>query len=152
MLFVALIVLLSNFQLSRPGFSEKRHSGEDTLLDRDIGFWDVKVNRTPPPTVFTTTQAKLADSTETNPVTKLKTVQMRRSTQGTVAETPITVIFRKSFKKLPQWDFEDVYNQDAPPRQTVSLLRQDIKLKKYRCSLFTLWEWVNIADFCMARC
>ncbi|GLD70917.1 alpha-N-acetylgalactosaminide alpha-2,6-sialyltransferase 2-like protein [Lates japonicus] len=25
---------------------------------------------------------------------------------------------KKDFKKLPQWDFEDVYNQDAPPRQT----------------------------------
>ncbi|XP_054455504.1 alpha-N-acetylgalactosaminide alpha-2,6-sialyltransferase 1-like, partial [Anoplopoma fimbria] len=35
-----------------------------------------------------------------------------------VAETPMPVLSRKSFKKLPEWDFEDIYNQDAPPRQT----------------------------------
>ncbi|XP_029954069.1 alpha-N-acetylgalactosaminide alpha-2,6-sialyltransferase 1-like [Salarias fasciatus] len=38
--------------------------------------------------------------------------------QRVTAETPIPIIFRKSFNKLPQWDFEDTYNQDAPPRPT----------------------------------
>ncbi|KAL3051699.1 hypothetical protein OYC64_001853 [Pagothenia borchgrevinki] len=38
--------------------------------------------------------------------------------RGVVAETPMPVLIRSSFKKLPEWDFEDIYNQDAPPRQT----------------------------------
>ncbi|XP_037547447.1 alpha-N-acetylgalactosaminide alpha-2,6-sialyltransferase 1-like [Nematolebias whitei] len=33
-------------------------------------------------------------------------------------ETPIPIMLKKSFKKLPEWDFEDIYNQDAPPRPT----------------------------------
>uniref|UniRef100_A0AAQ4R3I4 alpha-N-acetylgalactosaminide alpha-2,6-sialyltransferase n=1 Tax=Gasterosteus aculeatus aculeatus TaxID=481459 RepID=A0AAQ4R3I4_GASAC len=33
-------------------------------------------------------------------------------------ETPVPVLFRKDFKKLPRFDFEDIYNQDAPRRQT----------------------------------
>ncbi|KAM6896974.1 alpha-N-acetylgalactosaminide alpha-2,6-sialyltransferase 1-like [Xenentodon cancila] len=33
-------------------------------------------------------------------------------------ETPIPIISRKSFTKLPQWDFEDYYSQDAPPKPT----------------------------------
>uniref|UniRef100_A0A3Q3FI74 alpha-N-acetylgalactosaminide alpha-2,6-sialyltransferase n=1 Tax=Kryptolebias marmoratus TaxID=37003 RepID=A0A3Q3FI74_KRYMA len=36
----------------------------------------------------------------------------------TPAETPIPVLSLKSFDKLPQWDFEDIYNQDSPPRLT----------------------------------
>ncbi|XP_045925740.1 alpha-N-acetylgalactosaminide alpha-2,6-sialyltransferase 1-like [Micropterus dolomieu] len=43
---------------------------------------------------------------------------MGASTRGAVAETPMPILSRNSFKKLPQWDFEDVYNQDAPRRQT----------------------------------
>ncbi|XP_034069851.1 alpha-N-acetylgalactosaminide alpha-2,6-sialyltransferase 1-like [Gymnodraco acuticeps] len=38
--------------------------------------------------------------------------------RGVVAETPMPVLIKSSFKKLPEWDFEDIYNQDAPPRQT----------------------------------
>uniref|UniRef100_A0A668W3Q5 alpha-N-acetylgalactosaminide alpha-2,6-sialyltransferase n=1 Tax=Oreochromis aureus TaxID=47969 RepID=A0A668W3Q5_OREAU len=34
------------------------------------------------------------------------------------AETPIPLLYRGNFTKLPQWDFDDVYNQDAPPRPT----------------------------------
>lgn len=52
----------------------------------------------------------------TTPKTEIKT---------TPAETPIPVIYLKSFDKLPQWDFEDIYNQDVPPRPTVSTLKQD---------------------------
>ncbi|KAF1373673.1 hypothetical protein PFLUV_G00241390 [Perca fluviatilis] len=43
---------------------------------------------------------------------------MRRSTLGAVVETPMPVLSKTSFKKLPHWDFDDVYNQDVPPRQT----------------------------------
>uniref|UniRef100_A0A672H5U6 alpha-N-acetylgalactosaminide alpha-2,6-sialyltransferase n=1 Tax=Salarias fasciatus TaxID=181472 RepID=A0A672H5U6_SALFA len=40
------------------------------------------------------------------------------------AETPMPVLSKKAHKKLPQWDFEEVYNQDAPPRPTVSIQAQ----------------------------
>ncbi|XP_031171097.1 alpha-N-acetylgalactosaminide alpha-2,6-sialyltransferase 1 isoform X1 [Sander lucioperca] len=79
----------------------------------------------PPPVVFTHT-AKKADFTKT----KLKTDQMKRSTLGAVVETPMPVLFKTSFTKLPQWDFDDVYNQDAPPRQTTcaqSLRNSDVE-------------------------
>ncbi|XP_034564560.1 alpha-N-acetylgalactosaminide alpha-2,6-sialyltransferase 1-like [Notolabrus celidotus] len=32
-------------------------------------------------------------------------------------ETPMPPLNRSAFKKLPIWDFEDIYNQDAPPKQ-----------------------------------
>lgn len=35
-------------------------------------------------------------------------------------ETPIPIIKKSSFNKLPWWSFEDMYNLDAPPRPTVS--------------------------------
>uniref|UniRef100_A0A3B4EWS2 alpha-N-acetylgalactosaminide alpha-2,6-sialyltransferase n=1 Tax=Pundamilia nyererei TaxID=303518 RepID=A0A3B4EWS2_9CICH len=34
------------------------------------------------------------------------------------AETPMPLLYRRNFTKAPQWDFDDVYNQDAPPRPT----------------------------------
>ncbi|KAF1373676.1 hypothetical protein PFLUV_G00241420 [Perca fluviatilis] len=43
---------------------------------------------------------------------------MRRSTLGAMVETPMPVLSKTSFTKLPHWDFDDVYNQDVPPRQT----------------------------------
>ncbi|XP_043958899.1 alpha-N-acetylgalactosaminide alpha-2,6-sialyltransferase 1-like [Gambusia affinis] len=39
-------------------------------------------------------------------------------TQSRTPETPGPIINLNSFKKLPQWSFEDVYNLDAPPRPT----------------------------------
>lgn len=39
------------------------------------------------------------------------------------SEYPIPIIYKRYFKKLPQWTFEDIYNLDAPPRSTVSLVR-----------------------------
>lgn len=52
-------------------------------------------------------------------------------------ETPIPIILKKLFNKLPQWDFEDIYNQDAPPRPTVSALRlkrdKDIYFRGVSC-------------------
>lgn len=80
----------------------------------------------PPPAVFDQAhQAKTADPTKANPVTKLKADQITVSTRGAMAETPMPILYKKSFKKSPHWDFDDVYNQDAPPRQTVSKLSQD---------------------------
>nr|XP_033467589.1 alpha-N-acetylgalactosaminide alpha-2,6-sialyltransferase 2-like isoform X1 [Epinephelus lanceolatus]XP_033467590.1 alpha-N-acetylgalactosaminide alpha-2,6-sialyltransferase 2-like isoform X1 [Epinephelus lanceolatus] len=80
-------------------------------------FWDLIRNSTPLSVVFNLTRAaKTADSEKTNPVTKLKVDQMRSSTHAAVAETPMPILFKKSFRKAPLWDFDDVYNQDAPPR------------------------------------
>ncbi|XP_029953763.1 alpha-N-acetylgalactosaminide alpha-2,6-sialyltransferase 1-like isoform X2 [Salarias fasciatus] len=31
-------------------------------------------------------------------------------------ETPMPLLYKKMFEKAPVWDFDDVYNQDAPPR------------------------------------
>lgn len=45
--------------------------------------------------------------------------------RGSEAETPMPPLNKKSFNKFPQWDFEEVYNQDAPPRQTVRMLWQN---------------------------
>lgn len=45
------------------------------------------------------------------------------NTTTPVPETPIPIILKKSFKKYPQWDFEDIYNQDAPPRPSVSYFK-----------------------------
>ncbi|XP_042371933.1 alpha-N-acetylgalactosaminide alpha-2,6-sialyltransferase 1-like, partial [Plectropomus leopardus] len=59
--------------------------------------------------------AETVDSTKTNPVTKQKAAQMSVS-HAVVAETPMPILNRSSFKKCPRWDFDDVYNQDAPPR------------------------------------
>ncbi|XP_068162380.1 alpha-N-acetylgalactosaminide alpha-2,6-sialyltransferase 1.1 [Antennarius striatus] len=36
-------------------------------------------------------------------------------------ETPMPVLSPESFARLPVWDFEDVYNLDAPPRHTTCI-------------------------------
>ncbi|XP_073345523.1 alpha-N-acetylgalactosaminide alpha-2,6-sialyltransferase 1-like [Pagrus major] len=66
---------------------------------------NINGNSTPASSVFTTTQ-------------KAKNDETTASTHAAVGETPMPVLSRESFKKLPQWDFEDVYNRDAPPRHT----------------------------------
>lgn len=48
-----------------------------------------------------------------------------KTRRKTTPETPIPVLYLNSFNKLPKWDFEDIYNRDAPPRPTVSALRRD---------------------------
>ncbi|KAM4624586.1 alpha-N-acetylgalactosaminide alpha-2,6-sialyltransferase 1-like [Polymixia lowei] len=37
---------------------------------------------------------------------------------GSHLVTPMPILFRKNFQKLPQWDFDDVYIQDSHPRQS----------------------------------
>lgn len=69
-----------------------------------------------PPFVCTTAGIAKVISTKMNPVTKSKT-----PTRGAMAETPMPILYKINFTKLPQWDFDDVYNQDAPPRPTVSI-------------------------------
>ncbi|CAN9509009.1 unnamed protein product [Ophioblennius macclurei] len=38
--------------------------------------------------------------------------------QAVQPETPMPPLSKKSFQKAPVWDFDDVYNLDAPPRPT----------------------------------
>lgn len=66
---------------------------------------------------------KIHESLGIKSVTKLKPDQVKTTIHGPppVPETPMPPLSKKDFEKLPQWDFEDVYNQDAPPRQTVSM-------------------------------
>ncbi|XP_029977828.1 alpha-N-acetylgalactosaminide alpha-2,6-sialyltransferase 1-like [Sphaeramia orbicularis] len=39
-------------------------------------------------------------------------------TTASVPETPIPILYRDNYTKLPQWDFEDVYNKVNSPRKT----------------------------------
>ncbi|XP_061667342.1 alpha-N-acetylgalactosaminide alpha-2,6-sialyltransferase 1-like isoform X2 [Syngnathoides biaculeatus] len=43
-------------------------------------------------------------------------------------ETPIPILLKTNFSKLPSWDFEDVYNQDAALRNTTC--RQSLRNSK----------------------
>uniref|UniRef100_A0A3Q3EAL5 alpha-N-acetylgalactosaminide alpha-2,6-sialyltransferase n=1 Tax=Labrus bergylta TaxID=56723 RepID=A0A3Q3EAL5_9LABR len=67
------------------------------VVDSDFEFWDTKANSTLPPDVVKTTRGATLGS----------------STKG---ETPMPPLNINSYKKLPLWGFEDVYNQDDPPR------------------------------------
>ncbi|XP_061913495.1 alpha-N-acetylgalactosaminide alpha-2,6-sialyltransferase 1-like [Entelurus aequoreus] len=40
------------------------------------------------------------------------------SEQGTNPGTPMPILLPQNFPKAPVWDFDDVYNQDAAPRQS----------------------------------
>ncbi|XP_019726144.1 alpha-N-acetylgalactosaminide alpha-2,6-sialyltransferase 1-like isoform X3 [Hippocampus comes] len=56
----------------------------------------------------------------TKSLDSLPVIQFERQTEITftpavVPETPIPILFVANFSRLPVWDFEDVYNQDAPP-------------------------------------
>ncbi|XP_063749157.1 alpha-N-acetylgalactosaminide alpha-2,6-sialyltransferase 1-like isoform X1 [Eleginops maclovinus] len=110
-----LLYFPSEYSLSKirwPSFSVKiRHRAQELLVD----FGAEKGNSTSP-TVFTQT-TKHPDYTNKKKVTEIKNDQMG-PTRGAVAETPMPVLLKSSYKKLPEWDFEDIYNQDAPPRQT----------------------------------
>ncbi|CAI5658442.1 unnamed protein product [Oreochromis niloticus] len=110
-----MVLILSQERLSKrwitfPGKHEIRWES----FSFDIKLWGQKEKTTAPLSVSTTTsRAKNDDSTQTNPVTEPK-----YSTHGAVAETPIPLLYQGNFTKAPQWDFDDVYNQDAPPRPT----------------------------------
>lgn len=87
----------------------------DSLLDCDNTFGNIKGNSAPTSSVFTTAQ-------------KAKTDQTTAATHAAAGETPMPILSRESFSKFPQWDFEDVYKRDAPPRHTVSMWWQDLSL------------------------
>ncbi|XP_045925051.1 alpha-N-acetylgalactosaminide alpha-2,6-sialyltransferase 2-like [Micropterus dolomieu] len=84
---------------------------------RDNNAFLHKTGNVPPPAAFTTTQeAKMTDSTKRNTEIKVKANQTRASTHRAVTKKPIKV--PATFKPLSFKDLGDVYNQDAPPRQT----------------------------------
>lgn len=97
-------LLLSNFLLSWAAFiGRNKHVREDGLLVSDI-------KEIPASSAATTVQTKVADTT-------------RKVTDSVaVAESIVPILSKTSFDRLPRWDFEDVYSQDAPPRHTVSML------------------------------
>ncbi|XP_061763715.1 alpha-N-acetylgalactosaminide alpha-2,6-sialyltransferase 1-like [Nerophis ophidion] len=51
-------------------------------------------------------------------VTPVESKREPWTTFGVPPETPMPILLAKNFSKLPVWDFEDVYNQDAAPRQS----------------------------------
>ncbi|XP_008294184.1 alpha-N-acetylgalactosaminide alpha-2,6-sialyltransferase 1 [Stegastes partitus] len=78
-----------------------RHRGENISYHSRVSFWEVSS------TAGLTTKAETTEST--------KAAEASKRAKN---ETPMPVLYKKSFKMLPRWDFEDVYNQDAPPRPT----------------------------------
>uniref|UniRef100_A0A4W6DSP1 alpha-N-acetylgalactosaminide alpha-2,6-sialyltransferase n=1 Tax=Lates calcarifer TaxID=8187 RepID=A0A4W6DSP1_LATCA len=93
------------------------HSDDDWLFDDNVTLWYKRGNWTLVPDVVI---KKIHESLGIKSVTKLKPDQVKTTIHGPppVPETPMPPLSKKDFEKLPQWDFEDVYNQDAPPRQT----------------------------------
>ncbi|XP_051967934.1 alpha-N-acetylgalactosaminide alpha-2,6-sialyltransferase 1-like isoform X1 [Xyrauchen texanus] len=74
--------------------------------------------------------------------------------------TPIPVLYKKNFKKLPEWEFEDVYLQDHQTRITTCLKSlhntKDPKFQKVVLPNIQLWlyrgqlsvtEWNRLAHF-----
>lgn len=50
-----------------------------------------------------------------------ETEKLIYSTEQEIKITPIPVLYKKNFTKLPVWDFEDVYLQNNEARKPVSL-------------------------------
>lgn len=102
--FSAVVFLLSNFLLSWAAFIGRiKHVPEDGLFVSDKK--EILAS-----SAATTVRTKVADTT-------------RKVADGVAAaESMVPILPEKSFDRLPQWDFEDVYSQDAPPRHTVSVL------------------------------
>lgn len=108
------------FRFSWTTFTEKnKHRRAGMLLGSNIIFWKEKGNSAPPPAALSTTYTAKMAELKTDPI------KTSRSFHDSEAETPMPVLYKKSFKRFPQWDFEDVYNQDSPPRKTVRMLFQN---------------------------
>ncbi|CAJ1080025.1 alpha-N-acetylgalactosaminide alpha-2%2C6-sialyltransferase 1-like isoform X1 [Xyrichtys novacula] len=117
---------------------------------------NMKGKWTPPSDVLNTTRP--TNSTAAHRAAVTKSDQTRASTPA--AETPMPPLNSSLYKKYPTWDFEDVYNQDAKPRQTTCAqsLRnsQDESFKKaflpnIRLYLhkdnFNMSEWNRLSHF-----
>lgn len=111
------VAILLHFKSSWPVFLMFNTTRGENSFIKDAEFWRKKVDLTPS-----------AQSTKS------------LNTTTPVPETPIPIILKKSFKKLPQWDFEDIYNQDAPPRPTVSALGQLSKFINFMGVCSSAWK------------
>lgn len=110
-----LMLLLFPFWFSWSTFIEIDDSeSEDFVLERYRAYWERKLKSGPPHPDFEAEIAEIADSAKNNTIQRI------------VAETPMALLYKKDFKKLPRWDFEDVYSKDTQHRRPVSMLRQDI--------------------------
>ncbi|XP_077959437.1 alpha-N-acetylgalactosaminide alpha-2,6-sialyltransferase 1-like isoform X2 [Gasterosteus aculeatus] len=101
------IFVLSSTNLSSSSwntFSDPISEGPEEIAE----LWVQKENLLASNSVLTD-PTKQAESTKS-------TVRVNKPPRA--PETPVPVLFRKDFKKLPRFDFEDIYNQDAPRRQT----------------------------------
>ncbi|CAN9508860.1 unnamed protein product [Ophioblennius macclurei] len=70
------------------------------------------------------------------------------------AEVPIPILSKKSFDKLPLWDFEDVYNEDASPRpttcvQTLRNSKDELFQKKFlpNVRLYLHKDNINVSEW-----
>ncbi|XP_057708492.1 alpha-N-acetylgalactosaminide alpha-2,6-sialyltransferase 1-like isoform X2 [Corythoichthys intestinalis] len=77
-----------------------------------ISKWHRKENATSSIVLNVTDFTKPVTST---PVTVLKHTTKNSPTRTVAPETSMPILSPKNFSKLPVWDFEDVYNQDAAP-------------------------------------
>ncbi|KAM9424367.1 alpha-N-acetylgalactosaminide alpha-2,6-sialyltransferase 1-like isoform 2-T2 [Pholidichthys leucotaenia] len=96
-------------------FLVKYHQRGSILFKSEIIH--IRENMTSLDAVLTSNKTKY-DSAKKSPKTTQKPEQLITSSKRTIAETPMPVLSIKSFKKLPEWDFDDIYNQDEPPRLT----------------------------------
>ncbi|XP_061612468.1 alpha-N-acetylgalactosaminide alpha-2,6-sialyltransferase 2-like isoform X1 [Phyllopteryx taeniolatus] len=80
-----------------------------------VSKWDNEEKATRPIVLNATAPAKWVTSM---PVREFERKRENVSTRGVVSETPMPILLKKNFSKLPVWDFDDVYNQDAAPANT----------------------------------
>ncbi|XP_029953759.1 alpha-N-acetylgalactosaminide alpha-2,6-sialyltransferase 1-like isoform X2 [Salarias fasciatus] len=118
---------LLNIHTSWLLFSSKRRAG-DRFIEANFTIWTKGKPETPPAAAFTTQKAN-----KTN---------LRRE-KSVEAEIPIRPLIMKSFRKLPKWNFDDVYNEDAPSWPTTCAK----SLRKSRDEMFRKAFLPNIRLF-----
>ncbi|KAF7668171.1 hypothetical protein LDENG_00027190 [Lucifuga dentata] len=112
---VVFFILLWGSLCSQSWTSISGNKNGDKNWLADIPFWHKSGNLIPAPDRLTTVDNITSNPMKANGVTD----KMFTSTHGpatSVGETPIPILFKKDFQKLPQWDFNDVYYPDAQPR------------------------------------
>uniref|UniRef100_A0A668AJ34 alpha-N-acetylgalactosaminide alpha-2,6-sialyltransferase n=1 Tax=Myripristis murdjan TaxID=586833 RepID=A0A668AJ34_9TELE len=79
------------------------------------------------------------------------------TTERPLRQTVMPMLFRKDFKKMPRWDFDDVYIQDAQPTCAQSLRKSEdesftkafipnIRLFMYKGDI-NISEWNRLSHF-----
>uniref|UniRef100_A0A8C6KYX1 alpha-N-acetylgalactosaminide alpha-2,6-sialyltransferase n=1 Tax=Nothobranchius furzeri TaxID=105023 RepID=A0A8C6KYX1_NOTFU len=75
-------------------------------------------------------------------------------------DTPIPMLSLKAFQRLPQWDFDDIYNQDSPPKpntcpQSLRKSKDEVFQKAFLPNIrlfmhrynFNMKEWNRLSHF-----